>query len=112
MRISRKIPRIVRAERVGSAVMALLTDTEIEEALVELPGWERDDDTIVRDFDRGNFVGAVEFLNAILPIAEAANHHPDVGISWKDVTVSISTHSEGGITANDLALAAEIDAIA
>jgi 4a-hydroxytetrahydrobiopterin dehydratase len=92
--------------------MALLTDSEIEAGLADLPGWERDDDAIVRDFDRGDFVGAVDFLNAILPIAEAANHHPDVGISWKDVTVSISTHSEGGITANDLALAAQIDSIA
>lgn len=91
--------------------MTLLTDTEIDEGLARLPGWERDEDAIVRDFDCGNFVGAVEFLNAILPIAEAANHHPDVGISWKDVTVSISTHSEGGITAGDLALAGEIDAI-
>ena len=92
--------------------MALLSDSEIDAGLADLPGWERDEDAIVRDFDRGNFVGAVEFLNAIVPIAEEANHHPDVGISWKDVTVSISTHSEGGITANDLALAAEIDAIA
>ena len=92
--------------------MALLTDSEIEAGLADLPGWELDDDAIVRDFDRGDFVGAVDFLNAILPIAEAANHHPDVGISWKDVTVSISTHSEGGITAGDLALAAQIDAIA
>lgn len=92
--------------------MALLSETELAGGLAELPGWELDDDAIVRDFDRGNFVGAVEFLNAILPIAEAANHHPDVGISWKDVTVSLSTHSEGGVTENDLALAAQIDAIA
>ena len=92
--------------------MALLSAQEISDGLAELSGWELDDDAIVKDFDRGDFVGSVDFLNAILPIAEAANHHPDVGISWKDVTVSISTHSEGGITANDLALAAEIDAVA
>ncbi|MGH2907144.1 MAG: 4a-hydroxytetrahydrobiopterin dehydratase [Solirubrobacterales bacterium] len=89
--------------------MGLLPDNEIAEGLVALPGWSRDGDAIVRVFDRGNFVGAVDFLNRITPIAEAANHHPDVAISWKDVTVTLTTHSAGGITGNDLALAAQID---
>lgn len=92
--------------------MEVLNDTEIADGLAQLPEWAREGDAIVRVFDRGNFVGAVEFLNQITPIAESANHHPDVAISWKDVTVTLTTHSAGGITANDLALAGQIDDVA
>jgi 4a-hydroxytetrahydrobiopterin dehydratase len=67
---------------------------------------------LVKEFDRGDFKGAVAFLNAILPVAEAANHHPDVEISWKTVTVTLTTHSEGGVTEKDRALASEIDDLA
>lgn len=69
-------------------------------------------DALVRAFDCGDFVGAVEFVNAILPLAEAAGHHPDLQISWKDVTVSLFTHSEGRVTDKDFALAAEINVLA
>ena len=79
-------------------------------------GWERvqtgDGDKMVKEFDRGDFKGAVAFLNAILPVAEAANHHPDVEISWKTVTVTLTTHSEGGVTDKDVALAEAIDGLA
>lgn len=92
--------------------MATLTDPEIATQLDELPEWQRDGDAITRTFDCGNFVGSVEFLNAILPIAERANHHPDVAISWKDVTITLTSHSAGGLTADDFALAHEIDALA
>jgi len=92
--------------------MALLSDEDISESLAGLPEWRREGDAIVRVFDRGDFVGAVEFLNSIVPVAEAANHHPDVAISWKDVTVTLSTHSEGGVTGADIELASEIDALA
>lgn len=69
-------------------------------------------DKIVRVFDRGDFKGSVAFLNEILPIAEAANHHPDIQISWKEVTVVLTTHSEGEVTDKDYALAREIDSLA
>lgn len=78
-------------------------------------GWERvqtgGGDKLVKEFDRGDFKGAVAFLNAILPVAEAAGHHPDVEISWKTVTVTLSTHSEGTVTDKDFALAESIDAL-
>ncbi|MGH2958813.1 MAG: 4a-hydroxytetrahydrobiopterin dehydratase [Solirubrobacterales bacterium] len=78
-------------------------------------GWERvrngDEDKLVKEFDRGDFKGAVAFLNAILPIAESANHHPDIAISWKTVEVTLTTHSEGGVTDKDFALAEAIDAL-
>lgn len=92
--------------------MGTLDDAVIATALDDLAGWQRAGDAIERVFDRGDFVGAVDFVNAIVPVAEAANHHPDIAISWKDVTVSLSTHSEGGLTEKDFALAAQIDALA
>jgi len=90
--------------------MALLTDDEIEAKLAELDGWERRDDAITKDFDRGDFVGSVRFVDSLVAPAEEMGHHPDLAISWSTVTVTISTHSEGGLTAADFELAAKIDA--
>lgn len=67
---------------------------------------------LVKRFDRGDFVGAVEFVNAIVPLAESAGHHPDLQISWKEVTITLFTHSEGRVTELDHALAGEIDGVA
>lgn len=92
--------------------MALLSDSEIEERLAGLDGWRRSGDAIERAFKRGDFVGAVGFVDSLVAPAEEMNHHPDLAISWETVTVTISTHSEGGLTANDFELAAKIDALA
>jgi 4a-hydroxytetrahydrobiopterin dehydratase len=91
--------------------MALLSDEEIEQRLQGLDGWERQGDAIVKEFENDDFKGSVAFVNRVMPIAEAMNHHPDLEISWATVKVSISTHSEGGLTANDFDLAARIDAL-
>ena len=92
--------------------MALLEDNEIDERLAGLEGWQREGDEIVRSFDRGDFVGSVGFAQAIVGPAEEMGHHPDLEISWATVKVSISTHSEGGLTAADFELAGRIDALA
>jgi 4a-hydroxytetrahydrobiopterin dehydratase len=92
--------------------MALLGDSEIEAKLAELPGWERAGEAIVKVFKRGDFVGSVKFVDALAAPAEAMGHHPDLEISWDTVTVTISTHSEGGLTGADFELAAQIDAVA
>lgn len=92
--------------------MALLSEAEIEEKLAGLSGWERRGEAIAKEFDRGDFVGSVKFVDALVEPAEAMNHHPDLEISWATVTVTLSTHSEGGLTENDFALAAKIDALA
>jgi 4a-hydroxytetrahydrobiopterin dehydratase len=92
--------------------MARLSDQEIEQALTECDGWSRDGDAIVKDFDRGDFAGSVDFVNAIAPSAEEMNHHPDLEISWSKVKVKITTHSEGGLTGNDFELARKVDAAA
>jgi len=92
--------------------MALLSDSEVEERLAGLDGWSRTGDAIEKSFKRGDFVGAVEFVSSLVEPAEAMNHHPDVAISWDTVTVTISTHSDGGLTAADVGLAAKRDGLA
>ena len=92
--------------------MALLSDEEIRARVRELEGWEREGNTLRREFKLDDFVGSVEFVNRIVPLAEEMNHHPDLAISWNLVTVSLSTHSEGGITENDFRLAERIDSLA
>ncbi len=73
--------------------------------------WRREGDVLVKEVDRGNFAGALAYVNRVGALAEAANHHPDVDIRWSNVVLRLSTHSAGGLTARDLALAAEIDAL-
>ena len=92
--------------------MALLSDEELERGLRALPGWVRDGDAIVKQFEFVDFKESIAFVNRVTPVAEEMNHHPDLLISWNTVTASLSTHSEGGLTANDLELAARIDPLA
>ena len=91
--------------------MARLSDTEIDERLAGLEGWKRSGDAIEKQFDNGDFKGSVDFVNRLTPEAEEMNHHPDLAISWKDVTVTITTHSEGGLTEGDFELARRIDSL-
>ena len=92
--------------------MALLDDSQMEAGLAEHPGWQRSGDAITRTFGCGDFVGSVRFVESIVGPAEEMNHHPDLAIAWDKVTVTISTHSEGGVTAADFELAGKIDALA
>jgi 4a-hydroxytetrahydrobiopterin dehydratase len=89
-----------------------LPDDAIARELAALPGWARAGEEIVRTFDRGNFNGSIAFVNAIATAANAADHHPDIAISWNDVTVRLSSHDAHGLTERDFALARAIDALA
>ncbi len=89
--------------------MALLGEEEIAERLRGLPKWERADSAIRRTYECGDFVGSTDFVAALVEPAESMGHHPDLEISWDRVTVTVTTHSEGGLTAADFELAAEID---
>ena len=91
--------------------MARLSDAEIDERLSGLDGWERSGDAITKQFENGDFKGSVDFVNRLTSDAEDMNHHPDLEISWSTVTVSITTHSQGGLTENDFELAKRIDAL-
>jgi 4a-hydroxytetrahydrobiopterin dehydratase len=91
--------------------MTLLGDEEIDRRLAELPGWAREGEAISKKFERGDFVGSAEFVARLVEPAEELGHHPDLEISWSTVTVRISTHSEGGLTAADFELARRIEAL-
>jgi 4a-hydroxytetrahydrobiopterin dehydratase len=90
----------------------LLSDEEIEARLAEFDGWAREGDTITKTFDRGDFVGSVEFVRALVEPAEEMGHHPDLTLSWSEVKISITNHAAGGLTAADFELAGRIDALA
>jgi 4a-hydroxytetrahydrobiopterin dehydratase len=90
----------------------LLSESEIDSGLAQLEGWERDGGKIVKTFERGDFVGSVRFVQAIVDPAEEMNHHPDLTVSWDKVRVSITNHAAGGLTANDFELAKRIEALA
>jgi 4a-hydroxytetrahydrobiopterin dehydratase len=92
--------------------MARLSDEEIDERLADLDGWKREGEAIQRTFELGDFKGSVDFVNRLTPEAEDMNHHPDLAISWNQVTVTITTHSEGGLTENDFELARRIATLA
>jgi 4a-hydroxytetrahydrobiopterin dehydratase len=91
--------------------MPLLNDAEIESRLAELQGWGRAGEAIEKTFECGDFVGSVKFVDGLVEPAESMGHHPDLEISWDKVKVSLSTHSEGGLTENDFELAAKIEAL-
>lgn len=85
-----------------------LTDDEIAAGLAKLPGWTREGDTLRRTFAFSGFPEAVAFIQRLIAPAEAMDHHPDVDLRYNKVTVALSTHSAGGITALDLELAGRI----
>ena len=92
--------------------MATMSDTEVKAALADIPGWELVGSDIVREYKFADFVAAIAFVNQLAEKAEAANHHPDIDIRWNKVRLALSTHSEGGLTQKDFALAAEIESLA
>jgi 4a-hydroxytetrahydrobiopterin dehydratase len=92
--------------------MAKLTDDDVRQGLVDLAGWERQGDEIVKEYRFDGFGDAIAFVVRLAFRAEKANHHPDLDVRYNRVRVALSTHDEGGITAKDLALAAEADSAA
>ncbi len=89
--------------------MPLLDEEGIRDRLEGLEGWERSGEAIRKQFTLDDFVGAVDFVDRLVGPAEEMGHHPDLEISWNKVAVSLSTHSEGGLTEADFELARRID---
>ncbi len=90
----------------------VLAPAAVDAALEERSlGWRRDGSVLVKEVDCGDFAGALAYVHRVGAVAETANHHPDVDIRWKNVVLRLSTHSAGGLTGRDLALAAQIDAL-
>jgi 4a-hydroxytetrahydrobiopterin dehydratase len=91
--------------------VALLSNEELEQALAGSE-WDREGDAIVRELKFDDFAAVMAFVNRVAEEAEAANHHPDILIhGWNRVRLTLSTHSEGGLTENDLSLAKTVDAL-
>ena len=90
--------------------MPRLTEADIQNQLASLPGWEVAAGVLTKTYVVRSFAHGVLFIGAIGQLAEAANHHPDVNLhDYSRVTVSLVTHSEGGLTDKDFALAAQIN---
>lgn len=92
--------------------MERLSDDQVRGALVQLPGWEREGETITRTFELATFPAAIDFVVRIAAAAESANHHPDLDIRYRRVRVVLTTHDAGGITGRDVELARAVDAAA
>ena len=90
--------------------MALLTETEIAERLRGVPGWERRGSQLHRTWTFADFKAAMAFVSRVAALADAADHHPDIDIRYSRVTLVLSTHDAGGLTARDFALAETIGA--
>jgi 4a-hydroxytetrahydrobiopterin dehydratase len=91
--------------------MDLLTEPQIAAELAAVPAWTREGNSITTVTQRKDFRDALLYLGAVAYLAESANHHPDVTINWNRVTLTLSTHSAGGLTAADFALARQISAL-
>ncbi len=89
--------------------MTVLSDEQISERLTGLAGWTRQGDNIVHVATLADFKAAMLYVGAVAYLAESANHHPDITINWNKVTLTLSTHSAGGLTDNDFGLAGQIN---
>jgi 4a-hydroxytetrahydrobiopterin dehydratase len=89
----------------------LLSEDQITARLADVPGWVRQGDSIGFVRTLADFRAALLYVGAVAYLAEAANHHPDIVIQWNKVTLTLSTHSAGGLTARDFALAGRISAL-
>ena len=89
---------------------ARLPQQEVDQALAgDLSGWHQDGDAITREVQAPSFLAGISLVQRVAEAAEAADHHPDIDIRYTTLTFTLSTHSEGGLTARDLDLARTID---
>ncbi|MBI3851830.1 MAG: 4a-hydroxytetrahydrobiopterin dehydratase [Verrucomicrobia bacterium] len=89
--------------------MPKYTPAQIEAVLPSVPDWKRNGDAITRTRQFKDFPAAIQFVNAVADMAERANHHPDIDIRWNKVTLTLSTHDQGGLTEKDFDLAKKFD---
>ena len=89
--------------------MAILSEQEVESQLKNLSEWALEGRAIRKQYTFADFPSAVAFVNRLVPEAEAADHHPDIMINYRRVTLLYSTHSEGGLTQKDFDGAAMAD---
>ena len=91
--------------------MAVLTDEQVDATLPDLDGWERADGALRRAVKFASFLAGIDAVRRVAEHAEAKDHHPDIDIRWRTVSFALVTHSAGGITEKDIAMARDIDGI-
>jgi len=90
--------------------MNVLSTQEIDNKLKELPDWQTKDNSIQRSYTLKNFDQALDFVNKVGEAAQKADHHPDIFLhGWNKVDITLSTHSAGGVTENDINMAQQIE---
>ncbi len=89
----------------------LLNADEIASELAGVPEWSREGEAITRTVRCPSFRAAIALVERVADAAEAADHHPDILIRWRRVTLTLSTHASGGLTAKDFAMASQIDGL-
>ncbi len=90
---------------------AALTTTEIAQLMNLMPHWQIVSESIQRRFGFSDFHQTMAFVNAVADVAHRADHHPDLQVSYSECTIAYTTHSIGGLSLNDFACAARIDAL-
>ncbi len=86
-----------------------LTEKEISESLSALPEWSRTGSSITRTFEASSFIKGISFVQEVAGIAEERDHHPDIDIRYNRITLTLSTHDQGGLTALDFDVARAVD---
>jgi 4a-hydroxytetrahydrobiopterin dehydratase len=89
--------------------MPKLAEAEVTEKLKSLSGWQSKDNAISKLYRFKEFMEGIRFINRVAEMAEAADHHPDIHVNYTRVTFTCTTHSDGGVTAKDFALADQIE---
>ena len=90
----------------------MLAESELQTQVAAMQGWEVRDGALEKAYDRGDFDGSMAFVNSVADAANAADHHPDISISWNTVTLRWVNHGAGGITEKDIEMAARSDELA
>jgi 4a-hydroxytetrahydrobiopterin dehydratase len=93
--------------------MAVLDDAALAAEMLDLPGWAREAEALVKTFRRADWRDAIALVNAVATEAERRDHHPDISITgYRNVTFRLTSHDSGGVTKRDLGLAKRIDELA
>ena len=87
-----------------------LSESDIAGRLAAVPGWKREGEWLRREYKFDSFPAAIAFVNRVASAAESLDHHPDITVEYTKVTLRVTTHDAGGLTAGDFELAARIDA--
>lgn len=103
------IAKLITRTSQTASVPRLLTDTEIASRLKTLEGWKHEGEFIMKTFEFPNFMKGIAFIGKVAAVAEKEEHHPDIHVRYTTITLSVQTHSEGGVTDWDLELAEAIE---